>query len=115
VDANEKFVRDNVGDVSTVLNWAGCPSLVAVRLLDFKVEFAYEDFTECWDKAAMFIREHRKKIADVEEEIILIGDRIPAPPMPEDDRVPKVLAWKRILTREQAVLAELKKGMKDGR
>jgi hypothetical protein len=64
-----------------------------------------------WSAAAEFTRQRQREIADVEEEIwFLEGADYPTADMNES--VKACAACKRALAREQAALAEKKRGMK---
>jgi len=65
-----------------------------------------ESQTAAWSAAAAFTRERKEQIRLVEEEIDYVRAFIKLPSGEEHS------VWSRILAREQAALAELKRGMR---
>lgn len=108
--SDEQFVRSRWGwvQVRTAEPYEGIPQgkwSVRIPLLPFS-QIGFPSEVEAWSAAAAFTREREEQIRQVEEEIALvggIGHMAPCECCGVRDR---------ILAREQAALAELKKGMK---
>ena len=65
-----------------------------------------------WSAALAFTEQRLREIAEVEEEIEILNSEIEEPDDNWKDPSQAVEAFLRILDREQAALAELKRGMK---
>ena len=111
MDANEKFVRDHWESV----NWgmrdlAGKNFAVIVYDDDVGTGFTGNTQSEAWKSAAKFTRERLKQIYRMDIGIGLLQECLPGEGWHNDD---DVLIAGEILAREQAALAELKRGMKN--
>lgn len=78
-----------------------------LRLGSKRFEYTQKTKAECWSAAYAFTLEREEQIRQVEEEIALMEFIVQA-----QDEFNDIVAAKRILAREQAALAELKKGMR---
>jgi hypothetical protein len=101
MDANEKLVREHLDGVkqgaSGVIWWQALPQF------------------DSWSAAAEFTRARLEQIRQVEEEIALVTHeykRATVCGVSMGGATGKALAWQRVIEREQAALAELKRGMK---
>ena len=85
-------------------------ALAPDKCLDGEFDGQFDTEAEAWSAARAFTENREREIAEVEEEIALIanlGSHVKQEAFAVDIR-------KRILSREQAVLAELRRGMKEG-
>jgi hypothetical protein len=116
MDANEKYVRETweksagfrIDGPSTGMIEVACG-----RFIFNSGQFGnMEDF---WKGAAEFTRERLEQIRQVEEEIALVTHeykRATVCGVSMGGATGKALVWQRVIAREQAALAELRRGMK---
>jgi hypothetical protein len=107
MDANEKLVCDTWERV-LVCDGSYRHYAKGTILINWANHSFYKFKAEHWDEAASFTRVRLEEIRQVEEEIALLEYAS----FSADLSGFKPLALGRILVREQAALAELKKGLK---
>ena len=79
-----------------------------IPLRGFKTE------AEAWSAARAFTEQREREIAEVEEEIAILNEGVELAASTDADERKYGIPFKRILARLQAVLAELRRGMKEG-
>lgn len=129
---DEKFVREQWADVALwdrQMLYGNKEQFWEVELVIAPGSFSRHckpTQAEAWSAAAEFTRTRLQQIRDVEEEIAWLGKNLPRPPrarpgesMSEALRSERVAAYERdkptavrVLDREQAALAELKRGLR---
>ena len=109
---NEEYVRSKWRGVQQYVCGGTNGNSYYVGSDGFIASFCGETENESWTAAAEFTRQREEKIRQVEEEIGVCEGclRMWQPPFGND--YGGVGPMKRILAREQAALAELKRGMK---
>lgn len=122
MDENEKYVRERVEELS-VANFPGGQNGMqpSTRINVMLRDFLYVTF-DSWTAARVYIEERERQIAEIEEEIALVSNvqtttaafisSIYVAGHIKQDAAKEAPIWKRVLAREQAALAELKRGMK---
>jgi hypothetical protein len=121
--SDEQFVREHWNDV--VIEWGRIEGKrYGMALAEGRPIYlhGWETETEIWSAARASTEERLEKIKQIDEEIGLVGAiesttaafiRSMAGHL-KQDAAKELPAWKRILARERAVRADLKRGMKRG-
>ena len=118
---DEEYVRARwqlVAAVPTVVNgYVVCAGLSADRQTVLRLwRGPLHECTEAeaWSAARAFTENLERDIAEVQEEIAILNEGVELAASTDADERKYGIPFKRILARLQAVLAELRRGMKEG-
>jgi hypothetical protein len=110
MDANEKYVREHCFVHNSGTARHPRPVIAGAERVT-----PYEEWDKAWSAAAEFTRERLEQIRQVEEEISVITHEYKKATVcgvSMGAATGKVLIWQRVLAREHAALADLRRGMK---
>ena len=113
---DEEYVRARIEEVH---DNGVCLWVVLDRIYTFSPSHG-KPIADAWLRLRAFTEQREREIAEVEKEIVLIENAMKihrhnvSVGRKVCQHVKAICRWSRILSREQGVLAELRRGMKEG-